>query len=68
MVRQFRSLFVSRRYTSYEIAWFYFWTLATLLVMFLPRYGFFTVALQERVYWVSRTLGALNVPSPEYET
>ena len=53
VVHQFRSLFVSERYTEFEIAWFYFWTLATLLVMFVPRYGFFTETLRERVYWVS---------------
>lgn len=50
---QFRVVFVSQWWTRFELAWFYFWTTTTLLVMFLPGIGFFSVAARNGLRWVS---------------
>ncbi|CAM9287000.1 unnamed protein product [Pylaiella littoralis] len=50
-ISEFLVVFGSSWYTSFELAWFYSWIFITLLVMFLPRRGFFTVAFSDRVPW-----------------
>lgn len=35
------------------MVWFYIWVCITLLAMFTPEFGFFTVALSGGVSWVS---------------
>eukprot|EP00752_Nemacystus_decipiens_P003372 g3119.t1 len=50
-VSEFRVVFVSRWYTTFELVWFYCWFFATLLVMFLPRHGFFAQAITTGVLW-----------------
>eukprot|EP00903_Cladosiphon_okamuranus_P010566 g9992.t1 len=50
---EFRVVFVSQWYTAFEVAWFYCWLVITLLVMFLPRHGFFTLAFTRGVRWTT---------------
>lgn len=50
---QFRVVFVSQWWTRFELAWFYFWTTTTLLAMFFPGIGFFSVAARNGLRWVS---------------
>ncbi|CBN74605.1 expressed unknown protein [Ectocarpus siliculosus] len=37
--------------SEFELAWYYTWAFVTLLVMFLPPRGFFTVALRDDIRW-----------------
>lgn len=49
---QFEVVYVSPSWTGFQVAWFYLWLVATLLVMFFPGFGFFTLAIAEGVRWV----------------
>lgn len=44
---------MSQWWTGFETVWFYVWICLTLLAMFTPEFGFFTVALSGGISWVS---------------